>query len=155
MNFGPAGPELLPGARNAVEVCLAIQPGERVALIADRPSQAVAASLAEALKQRGATCEGFLLEDLAPRPLKRAPQQVLDALGRADAGILCMQPQEGELGARKDIVGVVERRHIRYAHMVGVTPEIMQQGMRADYTLVDRLSERLLRRMHSATSLTV
>ncbi|MGA7624835.1 MAG: aminopeptidase, partial [Candidatus Acidiferrales bacterium] len=40
-------------------------------------------------------------------------------------------------------------------HMVGVTPEIMQQGMRADYTLVDRLSERLLRRMHSATSLTV
>ena len=38
---------------------------------------------------------------------------------------------------------MVERRHIRYAHMVGVTPEIMQQGMRADYTMVDRLSERL------------
>ena len=44
-----------------------------------------------------------------------------------------MQPLTGELGARKDIVGVVERRQIRYAHMVGVTPEIMQQGMRADY----------------------
>ena len=66
-----------------------------------------------------------------------------------------MQPQEGELGARKDIVGVVERRHIRYAHMVGVTPEIMQQGMRADYNMVDRLSEKLLQRMHSARSLTV
>ena len=155
MDFGPVRPELLPGARNAVEICLSIQPGERVALIADHPSQAVAASLAEALIQRGATCEGFLLEDFVPRPLKRAPQQILDALGRADAGILCMQPQEGELGARKDIVGVVERRHIRYAHMVGVTPEIMQQGMCADYTLVDRLSERLLQRMHSATSLTV
>ncbi|MGB8838773.1 MAG: hypothetical protein WCC67_18640, partial [Candidatus Acidiferrales bacterium] len=155
MNFGPAQPELLPGARNAVETCLAIQPGERVALIADRPSQTVAASLAAALAQRGAICEGFLLEDLAPRPITRAPQQILDALGRADAGILCMQPQEGELGARKDIVGVVERRHIRYAHMVGVTPEIMQQGMRADYTMVDRLSEKLLQRMHSARSLTV
>jgi aminopeptidase len=155
MDFGPVRPELLPGARNAVEICLSIQPHERVALIADRPSQAVAASLAEALIQRGAVCEGFLLEDLVARPLKRAPQQVLDALGRADAGILCMQPQEGELGARKDIVAVVERRHIRYAHMVGVTPEIMQQGMCADYTLVDRLSERLLQRMHSATSLTV
>ncbi len=66
-----------------------------------------------------------------------------------------MQPIQGELAARKDIVGVVERRHIRYAHMVGVTPEIMQQGMRADYTLVDKLSERLLQRMHSARSLTV
>ena len=58
-----------------------------------------------------------------------------------------MNPMPGELGARKDIVGVVERRQIRYAHMVGVTPEIMQQGMRADYTLVDRLSEKLLDRM--------
>jgi aminopeptidase len=155
MEFGPAQPELLPGARNAIETCLAIQPGERVALIADLPSKAVAASLAAALKERDAVCEGFLLEDLAPRPLKRAPQQVLDALGRADAGILCMQPMTGELGARKDIVGVVERRHIRYAHMIGVTPEIMQQGMRADYNMVDRLSEKLLQRMHSARSLTV
>ena len=66
-----------------------------------------------------------------------------------------MQPMTGELGARKDIVGVVERRHIRYAHMIGVTPEIMQQGMRADYNMVDRLSEKLLQRMHSARSLTV
>ena len=32
MIFGPASPDLLPGARNAVETCLAIQPGERVAL---------------------------------------------------------------------------------------------------------------------------
>jgi aminopeptidase len=155
MNFGPVQPELLPGARNAIDTCLAILPGERVALVADIPSKAVAASLAEALKERAAICEGFLLEDLSPRPLGRAPQQVLDALGRADAGILCMQPMTGELGARKDIVGVVERRHIRYAHMIGVTPEIMQQGMRADYTMVDRLSEKLLQRMHSARSLTV
>jgi leucyl aminopeptidase (aminopeptidase T) len=155
MNFGPVQPELLPGAKNAIETCLAIKPGERVALIGDVPSKPVAASLAEALKNCGAICEGFLLEDLAPRPLKRAPQAVLDALGRADAGILCMTPEEGELGARKDIVAVVERRRIRYAHMIGVTPEIMQQGMRADYTMVDRLSERLLERMHDAKSLTV
>jgi aminopeptidase len=155
MNFGSATPELLPGARNAIETCLAIQPGEHVTLIADKPSARVAASLAYAIEQRGAVPEGFLLENLAQRPLGKAPQPVLDSLEHADAGILCMQPLEGELGARKDIVGVVERRHIRYAHMVGVTPEIMQQGMRADYTMVDKLSERLLQRMHSARSLTV
>ena len=45
------------------------------------------------------------------------------------------------------IVAVVERRRIRYAHMVGVTPQIMMQGMRADYRLVDRLSQRLCERM--------
>src|SRR6202167_1074172 len=155
MTFGTVKPELMPGARNAVETCLGIRPNERVTLIADRPSAIVAASLAKAIVDRGAICDPFLLEDLAARPLLRAPQPVLDSLGRADAGILCMQPILGELAARKDIVGVVERRHIRYAHMVGVTPEIMQQGMRADYTLVDKLSERLLQRMHSARKLTV
>ena len=41
------------------------------------------------------------------------------------------------------IVAVVERRRIRYAHMVGVTPRIMREGMRADYRLVDRLSQQL------------
>src|SRR5580693_10774233 len=147
--------ELIPGARNAVETCLAIQPGERVTLITDRPSEEVAASLARAIEMRGASCEEFLLEDLAPRPLARAPKPVLDSLERADAGILCMNPMPGELGARKDIVGVVERRQIRYAHMVGVTPEIMQQGMRADYQLVDRLSDRLRDRMLKAKTLLV
>jgi leucyl aminopeptidase (aminopeptidase T) len=66
-----------------------------------------------------------------------------------------MTPQPGELGARMAIVRVVERRQIRYAHMVGVTPEIMQQGMRADYRKVDELSDRLRERMMHAETLTV
>jgi leucyl aminopeptidase (aminopeptidase T) len=66
-----------------------------------------------------------------------------------------MTPQPGELGARMAIVKIVERRQIRYAHMVGVTPEIMRQGMRADYNLVDRLSDRLRERMLRAQTLTV
>jgi len=84
-----------------------------------------------------------------------APPAILEALNQADAGILCVQPQEGELGSRMAIVAVVERRRIRYAHMVGVTPQIMQEGMRADYLQVDRLSQQLCERMQHAASLTV
>ncbi len=153
--FGPASPELAPGARNAVEVCLAIQSGERVALIADAASAAVAASIADVLDAVGAPCEAVLIEDVATRPMTGAPSQVLDALERADAGILCVQPQQGELAARMAIVAVVERRGIRYAHMVGVTPQIMTQGMRADYRLVDELSQRLCERMPHASRLRV
>ena len=155
MNFGPASPDLLPGAKNAVETCLAIKPGERVALIADLPSRAVAASLAAAVENVHALCTSLLLEDFGPRPIKAAPAAVLAALETADIGVLCMNPQPGELGARMAIVRVVERRQIRYAHMVGVTPEIMQQGMRADYRMVDRLSEKLRARMLRAETLTV
>src|SRR5712664_3537205 len=155
MNFGPASPDLLPGAKNAVETCLAIKPGERVALIADVPSRAVAASLAAAVENVHALCTSLLLEDFGPRPIKAAPAAVLAALETTDIGVLCMNPQPGELGARMAIVRVVERRQIRYAHMVGVTPEIMQQGMRADYRMVDRLSEKLRARMLRAETLTV
>jgi len=155
MGFGAPQSDLLPGAKNAVETCLAIQPGEHVALIADEPSRAVAACLAAALENVHAACTALVLEDFGPRPMRAAPAPILDALENADAGILCMTPQPGELSARMAIVKVVERRQIRYAHMVGVTPEIMRQGMRTDYRMVDRLSDRLRERMLRAETLTV
>jgi aminopeptidase len=155
MNFGPASPDLLPGAKNAVETCLAIKAGEHVALIADEPSRAVAASLAAAMDAVHAMPRCLLLEDFGPRPITSAPTAVLEALESADVGVLCMNPQPGELAARMAIVKVVERRQIRYAHMVGVTPEIMQQGMRTDYRMVDRLSDKLRERMLRAQTLTV
>lgn len=155
MFFGAPQKELMPGAKNAVETCLSIKRGESVALIADEGCRVVAASLAAALADAGASCSGLLLEEFGPRPMSAAPQEVLQALETADAGILCMIPRPGELGARMAIVQIVERRQIRYAHMVGVTPEIMQQGMRADYRLVDRLSDMLRERMLRAETLTV
>jgi aminopeptidase len=155
MHFGPPQPDLMAGARNAVETCLSVQPGERVALVADAASGPVAASLEQALADRAAIADCLLIEGVAPRPMATAPAAVLEVLGRADAGILCVQPQEGELGSRMAIVAAVERRRIRYAHMVGVTPRIMREGMRADYHQVDCLSRQLCDRMHTARSLTV
>jgi len=145
----------MPGAKNAVDVCLGVRPGERVVVIADEISRGVAASLERALKEQNAEFTGMLLEDFGPRPMNGAPEPVLEALERTDVGVLCMTPQPGELTARMAIVRVVERRQIRYAHMVGVTPEIMQQGMRADYRKVDELSDKLRERMLRAETLTV
>jgi aminopeptidase len=155
MNHASPQPELMPGATNAVETCLAVRPEDRVALISDEATKEVAASLASALTTRHAHFTSMQLEEFGSRPMAHAPKSVLDELERADVGVLCMRPQQGELGLRMEIVKVVERRQIRYAHMVGVTPEIMRQGMRADYKMVDRLSERLRERMLRAETLTV
>jgi aminopeptidase len=155
MYYGKPEPDLIQGARNAIDVCLNVQTGERIALIADEGSRAVAASLEQAIRERDAEPVCLLIESVATRPLLAAPAEVVDALNEADAGILCIQPQEGELTARMAIVAVVEKRRIRYAHMVGVTPRIMREGMRADYRQVDRLSQRLCERMEHARSLSV
>jgi aminopeptidase len=155
MTFGKVPTELMAGAKNAVEVCLDVQAGEKVLVIADEISRSVAASLEKASEERDAKFTGLLLEDFGPRPMSEAPEPVLNALEKTDVGVLCMTPQPGELGARMSIVRIVERRQIRYAHMIGVTPEIMQQGMRADYRKVDELSDRLRERMVRAKTLTV
>ena len=155
MFFGRFSDELTQGATNAVEICLGVQPGEHVALIADEASREVAAAIEQALARRGALSHPLLIESVSARPMRTAPPAILDALEQADVGILCVQPQEGELGARMAIVAVVERRRIRYAHMVGVTAQIMREGMRADYRQVDRLSQELCERMQHATVLTV
>ena len=39
---------------------------------------------------------------------------------------------------------VANRRHMRHAHMVNISPQIMCEGMRADYDRVDRLSQQVL-----------
>ena len=46
---------------------------------------------------------------------------------------------------------VVNRRKMRHAHMVNITPEVMEQGMRADFGAVDRLSQAVLDRVKKAT----
>jgi aminopeptidase len=65
--FGPPQLDLMPGAKNAVETCLAVKPGEHVALIADEASRSVAASLGAALADRHAAFIALLLEDFGPR----------------------------------------------------------------------------------------
>jgi aminopeptidase len=155
MPFGQEQQDLMPGARNAVATCLAVQSNEHVTLIADRASAPVAASLGAALNECGCPWQGIVVEEVATRPQIDLPPAIRNALETTDVGILCIQPQPGELASRMAMVAIVERRQIRYAHMVGVNAQIMRQGMRSDYRLVDRLSDRLRERMVRASSLTV
>src|SRR5260370_35757616 len=99
--FGTAPADLEAGARNAVEICLAIKPGERVALIADEASGEVAASIASALDDARAPWQGILIERVSPRPLTGAPKAVLDPPRSPAPGLLCIPPTQGDLGARK------------------------------------------------------
>ncbi len=82
----------------------------------------------------------FVLEDLAARPLTGMPAEVLDDMEIARSRIFAVQVQPNELRSRMQMTDVVNRRHMRHAHMVNITPEIMQQGMRADFIAVDGLS---------------
>jgi aminopeptidase len=143
--------EFTPGAFSAVSTCLRIGPAEKVTLITDRATEQIAASIGEQLAERGCVWNAFVLEDLAPRPLVDMPAEVLADMETSDVSIFAVQVQQNELRSRMQMTDVVNRRHMRHAHMVNITAEIMCQGMRADFNLVDRLSQQVLERVRKAT----
>jgi len=139
----PFDPAFAPGARNAVEACLRIQPGEKVTLITDLACADIGASLAHELEARGLPYHGFVLEDLAPRPLTEMPRAVLEDMETSDVSIFAVKAQANELGTRMQMTDVVNRRRMRHAHMVNIDRRIMVEGMRADYAEVDRISQQV------------
>ena len=139
--------EFMPGARSAVTTCLRIAPEEKVTLITDRETAPIAAALGAQLAELGCPWNAFILEDLAPRPLVDMPAAVLADMETSQVSIFAVQVQANELHSRMQMTDVVNRRHMRHAHMVNITPEIMCQGMRADFDLVDRLSQKVLDRV--------
>ena len=135
--------ELAPGARNAVRTCLRVEADERVALLTDIETEEIAASLADQVRQVGAALEIHVMEDYGSRPMTSLPRAIRDAFERSDITIYAAQPQTGELAARIEMTEIVNRRKIRHAHMVSISPRIMVEGMRADFSEVDAISTRV------------
>ena len=142
--------ELAPGARNALRVCLRLQPDERITIITDEATRDIAAALQTEVEEIGSEHAVLVLENYDSRPLKKMPREILDDLATSQVSIFAAQSQPGELGSRRDMTAVVDRHHIRHGHMVNITRQIMLEGMRADFRDVDALSQRLIDRARRA-----
>ena len=143
-------PELTPGARNAVNICLRIQPSEKVTVITDDATKEIAASLLRELETLGAPYRAWVLEELAPRPLTDLPREIVDDLETSQVSIFAVQAQTNELRSRMQMTEVVNRRKIRHAHMVNINHQIMLEGMRADFLKVDRISTKVVETVRRA-----
>ena len=146
----PFPPEFREGAQNAVTTCLRIGSNEHVTLITDEATIPIAAAVAAELDRIGCSWTSFVLEELAQRPLVNMPAEVLADMEGAQVSIFAVQVQPKELASRMQMTDVVNRRRMRHAHMVNITPEVMLGGMRADFNAVDRLSQAVLDRVRKA-----
>jgi leucyl aminopeptidase (aminopeptidase T) len=147
-------PEYSPGAYNAVNTCLRVQPSEKVTLITDNACREIAASIAQELIRVGCSFKSFLLEDLAPRPLTGLPPEIAADMETSDVSIFAVRVQTHELKSRMEMTAIVNRRRMRHAHMVNINHQIMLEGMRADFDHVDRLSSKVLEIVSKAKEIT-
>jgi aminopeptidase len=144
-------PEFTPGAHNAVNVCLRIQPQERVCVITDEATLEIAAAIVSELEKLGCPYQAWVLEELAERPLRDLPREILDDLAKSQVSIFAVQAQTNELRSRIQMTDVVNRHKIRHAHMVNINRQIMLEGMRADFQQVDRLSQKVVEMVRKAS----
>jgi len=149
----PFDPEYSAGAFNAVNVCLRLQASEQVSVITDQATIEIAASIVREIEKVGASYRAWVLEELAERPLKDLPREILDDLETSQVSIFAVQVQTQELRSRIQMTDVVNRRKIRHAHMVNINRQIMLEGMRADFARVDRLSQKIVEMVRKASTI--
>jgi leucyl aminopeptidase (aminopeptidase T) len=142
--------DLQPGAENAIRICLDVQPHERVTVITDRETQDIADALVVEIDRIGSEHTLFVLEDEATRPLTDLPPAVAADMEHSDVSIFAARVQANELRSRMQMTDIVNRRRMRHAHMVNINHQIMLEGMRADFRLVDEISTRVITRVRVA-----
>lgn len=141
-----------------VQSALKLRAGERVVLVEDAASLAVADAVAIAVEACGGWVKRCCLDRMATggvsgRPYKVLPELLLLALHDADATVFVASAPPAELSMRQALLHVARQRRLRHAHLPGITERAFAAGMRLDYAQVQRLGARVLARMTGARTL--
>jgi len=132
------------GARQAIEICLRVKPEDRVIIVTDVQTMDTAAALLDRAKRITTNIKFYILEDFGTRPIQEMPEAISEALNDSTISILALQSKGNELETfRMPYIKIIEKKQLKHAHMIGLTPEIMSQGMSADYEQIRMFSKKV------------
>jgi leucyl aminopeptidase (aminopeptidase T) len=135
---------VLGAARVLVQSCVVLRPGERLLVLCDGPSQALADGVVRAVQEAEGWARTIQL-DAFPRPLPVLPDEVLAALAQSEASCFLAESLPRELGARQQLLHLVKEHRLRHAHMPGASEATFVRGLALDYGVVRALGEAALR----------
>jgi len=144
------------GVRQAVENCLKVKAGEKAVVITDKETFEIGSALKTAIEKITGDVQFFVMEDFGERPINY-PQAINDAIRIADVSVYAAQAAKGELQTfRKKMCDAIEANsRLRHAHMGGITPQIMEQGMCSDYNEIQRISGLVYENVRNAKEIRV
>jgi aminopeptidase len=144
------------GVKQAVENCLKVKAGESVVIITDTETIEIGAAIKTAIEEITTDVKFFIMEDFGDRPIDY-PQAIDDAIKAADVSVYAAQGAEGELQSfRMPMLKAVEANtRLRHGHMIGITPEIMKDGMCSDYKEIQRISRLVYEKVRNAGNIRV
>jgi aminopeptidase len=146
------------GARNAVWVCMNVQAQDCVFVLTDDITLDIGQALADEAVATGAAVELRRLEEYARRPITDVPEGLIPDIEALAPTVtfLAAGSQKGEVAFRMALSAHLRQAlQVRHAHMPGITPRLMREGMRADYQQVHRLTMQVYERAQQANSIRV
>jgi len=145
------------GVKQAVENCLRVKAGERVIIITDEETIAIGSVLKTVIEKITGKIQFFIMEEFGERPID-FPQSIGDAIKAADVSVYAAQGvKKGELQTfRMQMLKAIEANpKLRHAHMIGITPQIMKDGMCSDYKEIQRISRLVYEKVRNAKKIKV
>lgn len=143
------------GAKQAVEVCVCVKPGDKVILVKDKASSTTAGFLEEAIRNIKGKLQVLLLEDFGKRPLK-IPQEIIGTIKRADEAFICADYIREELCIFwLPLAGLVRKCPVKMAIMIDVNKRMLEEGMNADYRKIRQFSRKVYEAVKHAKTIRV
>jgi leucyl aminopeptidase (aminopeptidase T) len=136
LRFASMDYDLANAARRVIEGALGVVRGEHVVLLVDRDRRDVGSALLEIARDVGADPIVHELELHGERPVRQLPEAVRVALGRAQASLLAIGFEDGEVGMRNELLEVVRTLNLRHAHMIGVSRRSLIAGFSVDHARI-------------------
>jgi aminopeptidase len=144
------------GVKQAVENCLKVKAGEKAVVITDKETFEVGSAMKAAIEKIAGRVQFFVMEDFGERPIDY-PKAMDEAIKVADVSVYAAQGAKGELQTfRMQMLKAIEANHkLRHAHMIGITPQIMKDGMCSDYGEIQRISRLVYEKVKDASKIRV
>ncbi len=152
------------GIKNAVQVCMGTQKEDRVFIITDQKTKVIGYALEQESKQIGAETKLILLEDYGLRPMTEIPDDLVQELieFKPSMTYYAAESQEGEIKMRMDFSRKTRQGYEeinlpspRHGHMVSITPQLIEEGMTADYHEINRITFQVLDLVNEAQTISV
>lgn len=142
-------------AQRLVAGSLGVVSGERVVVVVDAAHRALADTICDAVVIEGSHAMSFCLEELAPRPHGALHATIKAALANAQASVLLIDFEAGELQMRTEMVDLAAHHRLRHGHMVGVTRASMVAGFSVDPHRIAEKARALSARLRGDSRLTL
>ena len=152
------------GVRNTVQVCMDVHADDRVFIITDDETLMIGQGLADEASATGASVKLIRLEEYDKRPITNVPEELVRHLVEFEPTVIfrAYSSQEGErnmrMGVRNQVMEQFALREMvppRGVDMLGVTPRLLREGMRANYDQIHKLTMHIYDIVHQAETIHV